>query len=328
MPKIKYYYNSNTCKYEAIKSSLWDWFLNTMAFILTTLIFALSILLLYIKYFDSPKEAYLRTQKEDLEFYYKILLEETQSIQSRLKLLKKKDIDIYRTIFQSAPISVTLKETDTKNSDIYKKINESDIEQKTILLEVTKRLDNLKKQIYTQTKSYDEILYLAKKKDDLTQSIPAIQPILNPNLDKISSGYGPRIDPFLKVKRPHEGVDFSATLGTEIHATGNGVVILVKSTFWGYGKHIMIDHGFGYKTLYAHMSNFNVKQGQKIKRGDIIGFVGSTGKSTAPHLHYEIYINGQHVNPVTFFSRDITPEQYEEIIRLASIENQSLGGIE
>ncbi|MDI9355516.1 MAG: M23 family metallopeptidase [Chitinophagaceae bacterium] len=325
MAKIKYYYNSDTCKYEPIKSSPWDWFLNVMAFVLSTLIFALSILLFYVKYFDSPKEANLRKEKESLEFYHKIFSEETHDIQKRLKLLQKKDIDIYRTIFQSDPMSLTLKATDTKSSDIYKKINESDIEQKTILLDLTKRLENLKKQIYNQTKSYDEILSLAKKKDDLTQSIPAIQPILNPNLDKLSSGYGPRIDPFLKVRRMHEGVDFSATLGTEIHATGNGVVILVKSTFWGYGKHIMIDHGFGYKTLYAHMSSFNVKQGQKVTRGDIIGFVGSTGKSTAPHLHYEIHINGKRENPVAFFSRDMTPEQYEEIIRLASIENQSLG---
>lgn len=179
--------------------------------------------------------------------------------------------------------------------------------------------------MYIQTKSYDEIMGLAENKAMLYQSIPAIQPVSNKELRRLSSGFGMRTDPITKVKSKHLGIDFSAPQGTPVYATGDGVIKITKKGFSGWGWYIKMDHGFGYETLYGHLSKFNVRPGQKVKRGDLIGFVGNTGKSTAPHLHYEVHINGRAVDPVNYFYKDLNPKEYEEILRLSRIENQSLG---
>ena len=202
---------------------------------------------------------------------------------------------------------------------------DGNLEREDIILETYTKSDELKRKMYIQTKSYDELIELANNKEKLLASIPAIQPLSNKNLRRISSGYGRRIDPYLKVKRMHYGIDFSLTKGNDIYATADGTVKRVKSSFGGLGKHVYIDHGNGFVTLYGHLDKYLVKKGQKVKRGELIAYSGNSGRSTAPHLHYEIIKNGKKLNPVHYFFNELSPTEYEEVLRLASIENQALG---
>ena len=179
--------------------------------------------------------------------------------------------------------------------------------------------------MYIQSKSYDEVIELAENKERLYAAIPAIQPIANKELVRLSSGFGIRIHPVYKVRKMHTGIDFSAPIGTPNYATADGVVEKVKVSFSGYGKNLLVDHGYGFKTRYAHMHEFAVRKGQRIKRGQVIGYVGNTGTSTGPHLHYEVIKNNRKINPVHYFFKDLNPDEYEKIVELASIENQSLG---
>jgi murein DD-endopeptidase MepM/ murein hydrolase activator NlpD len=191
-----------------------------------------------------------------------------------------------------------------------------------LVIETTKRLDQLEKQLYVQSKSFDEVYNMAIQKEKMLASIPAVQPVANKDLKRMASGFGRRIHPVYKTEMMHWGMDFSAPVGTEIYATGNGVIKKAKYQK-GYGKHIVIDHGYGYETYYAHMSQFKVRVGQKIKRGEIIGYVGNTGTSTAPHLHYEVHKNGTRLNPVNFYFNDLSPEEYDKMLELSSATNQS-----
>jgi murein DD-endopeptidase MepM/ murein hydrolase activator NlpD len=242
-----------------------------------------------------------------------------------LSNLHERDDNVYRVIFEADPIPSSIRSAGVGGVNRYKSLIDADLEREDLIIETYKTIDQLKKQMYIQTKSYDEILTLARDKQSLYASMPAIQPVSNQELKRLSSGFGMRTDPILKVPKMHEGVDFSAPRGTPIYATGDGVISAVKTSFGGYGKHIIIDHGFGFETLYGHMDRFEARQGQKIKRGELIGYVGNTGKSTAPHLHYEVFKDGRNVNPVHYFYQDLNDDEYEEILRLASIENQSLG---
>lgn len=192
-----------------------------------------------------------------------------------------------------------------------------------VVIEANKKLDQLAKRMYVQTKSFDEVVELAQNKEKMLASIPAIQPVPNKNLKRMASGYGYRTHPIYKVRKMHWGMDFSAPTGTEIFATGDGTVAQVILSRGGYGKHVVIDHGFGYETLYAHMTKINVKRGQKVKRGDVIGLVGNTGTSSAPHLHYEVIKDGKKINPAHFYFNDLTPEEYDQMIEMSSHANQS-----
>jgi murein DD-endopeptidase MepM/ murein hydrolase activator NlpD len=208
----------------------------------------------------------------------------------------------------------------------YKAILDDDLEQEGLIINTHARIDKLKKQMYVQTKSYDEIVKLAKSKKKMLASIPAIQPVENKGLHALVSGFGMRIHPIYKVRKMHTGVDFHAKIGSKVYATGDGVVMTAGSPEGGYGNEVEINHGFGYVTKYAHLSKFKVRPGQKVKRGELIAYSGNTGTSAAPHLHYEVIKRGQKVNPVYFFYNDLNTKEYEEILRLSSVENQSLGG--
>jgi murein DD-endopeptidase MepM/ murein hydrolase activator NlpD len=325
MARIKYYYDTETCKYERVKVSSWDIFLNLLGFLTVALILAIGILLGYNTYFDSPKEALLKKENEELNMYYELLKKDMNETQDMLASLQNRDDQIYRVIFEAEPIPSSIREAGVGGANRYKEMIESDLQREELIVESFKKLDKLKKQMYIQTKSFDEIMKLAKNKEELWAATPAIQPISNKELKRLASGFGIRIDPILKTSKMHAGVDFSAERGTPIYATGDGVIKSVRYDFGGYGKYVVIDHGFGYETLYGHMDLQNVKVGQRVKRGETIGFVGSTGKSTAPHVHYEVHINGKAIDPVHYFFQGVTPEEYEEILRLASVENQSLG---
>lgn len=324
MSKIKYYYDTETCKYERIRVSKWDVFLNVLGFISLVLVAGICLIIVFDTYFESPKAARLKKENEELQFYYDMLSKDMERANDMLTSLQERDNHVYRTIFEAEPIPLSVRNAGVGGVERYKELLEDGLEREELILNTKEKVDKLKRQLYIQTKSYDDLLGMAEDKTEMLAAIPAIQPVSNKELRRLASGFGMRMHPIYKVKMMHPGIDFSAPQGTPIYATGAGKVVTVKSSFTGYGKQVEIDHGFGYTTKYAHMSDFNVKVGQTVERGQCIGYVGNTGTSTAPHLHYEILKDGDKVNPIHFFYQDITAEEYEVLVQLASIENQSL----
>lgn len=325
MSKIKYYYDTETCKYERVRVKKRDVVINALGFLSLSIVLAVSIILVLSQYFDSPKEAALKQENADLRQYYGLMESQLNNMEDMLEVLQAKDDKVYRAIFEAEPIPTTVREAGSGGVLKYKNLIESKLENKELIIGNLNKLDKVKKKIYIQTKSYDEILALANSKEEYYAAMPAIQPIKNDDLRRFASGFGYRTDPILKVMKMHYGADFSAEQGTPIYATADGVISRTRKSVTGLGWNIKIDHGFGMETLYGHMSRFAVKPGEKVKRGQIIGYVGNTGKSTAPHLHYEVHINGQARNPVYYFYQDLNADEFDEILRLSSIENQSLG---
>ncbi|SNT38975.1 Peptidase family M23 [Ekhidna lutea] len=325
MAKIKYYYDTESCRYERIKVSSWDIIINLMGFLVVSSIIGLGIFFVTDHYFESPAKASLRKENEELKLYYELLEKDLNEANRMLSVLEERDDDIYRVVFGVEPIPDEIRSAGVGGANRYRDLLEQGLKREELILTNMQRIDKLKKQMYIQTKSYDEIVDMAKNKEALLASLPAIQPLSNKELKRLSSGFGYRIDPIYKTKRMHPGTDFSVKVGTPVYATGDGVVKFTRTRFSGYGKQIEINHGFGYVTKYAHLSEFAVKAGQKVKRGQIIAYSGNTGKSTAPHLHYEVIKDGKKVNPVNYFYRDLTDEEYAEILRLSSIENQAMG---
>jgi murein DD-endopeptidase MepM/ murein hydrolase activator NlpD len=266
-------------------------------------------------FFDSPKEKGLKRQISELKANYQIVNDELTKIESVLTDLQERDDNIYRTIFEAEPIHSNVREAGTGGTNNYRNLEK--LENSELVIDVKSRLDKIMKKVYVQSTSYDEIIDLAKNKERMLASIPAIQPISNKDLKRTASGWGYRIHPIYKIRKFHYGMDFTAPHGTEIYATGDGVIEIVNSSKRGYGNKVVINHGYGYKTLYGHMSAFNVKQGQKVRRGDVIGFVGNSGLSTAPHLHYEVMLNGKKVNPVNYYFNDLSAEEYERMIEIS-----------
>ena len=324
MPKIKYYYDTETCKYERVRTSNGDVLLNVLGFVVLVLVAGFCLVIVFDTYFESPKAVKLRKENEELHFYYDMLSTEMDRANQMLSSLQDRDNNVYRTIFEAEPIPPSVRGAGVGGVDRYKEILENGLESEELIAGTFQRIDQLERQLYIQTKSYDDLLGLAEDKSAMLSSIPAIQPVSNKKLRRLASGFGMRVHPIYKVKMMHPGIDFSAPQGTPVYATGAGKVVEVKTSLSGYGKQVIIDHGFGYRTRYAHLQDFGVKQGQKVERGQNIGQVGNTGTSTAPHLHYEIYHDGERVNPIYYFYQDITAEEYEVLVQLASIENQSL----
>lgn len=325
MAKIRYYYDTETCKYERVKVKTQDVVLNFLG--LTSIVFVLAVILvfLYNIYFTSPEEVMLQTEVAELEFYYEDLQNEVQRLNTILDALESRDDQIYRIVLGAEPIDNSIRNAGIGGADRYKDIRDKDFSRSDMVIDLKQRIDKLKRKMYIQSKSYDEIVDAALRKEEMYASIPAIQPIANEELIRLASGFGWRIHPIYKVKKLHTGIDFSAPIGTPVYATADGVVSFVEVEFTGYGKYLEIDHGFGYKTRYAHLHEFNVTEGQRVKRGELIAYVGNTGMSTAPHLHYEVIKNDQKINPIHYFFDDLNPDEYEKIVELASIENQSLG---
>ncbi len=324
MARIKYYYDTETCKYERVKVSRWDMFLNSLGIFSLSLIIAIIILTISSTYFESPKESLLKKENEELLIYYEDMQKDLDQMNSMITALQERDDNIYRVIFEADPISSTIRQAGVGGTDRYRALREERLEREDLVISTFGRLDKLKKQMYIQTKSYDDIFQMAKNKSDMLASIPSIQPIPNKNLKRLASGYGMRMHPILKYRRMHAGCDFSAPQGTPIFATGNGKITRARFSKTS-GYMIKINHGYGYETKYLHLSKFAVKEGQRVKRGDIIGYVGNTGLSKAPHCHYEVWKDRKHVNPVNYFYNDVTDEEYDKLLELASRENESLG---
>lgn len=324
MARIKYYYDTETCKYERVKASRTDIAINLLGFLLVSVILSVVMLIAFNNYFDSPKEALLKKENEELSLYYEILEKELSQANKMLMALQERDDNVYRIIFEAEPIPSTIRTAGIGGAQRYKHISEKGLDKEDLIVGTFQKIDKLKKQMYIQTKSYDEIIQLAKDKSKMLASMPAIQPISNKELTRLASGFGMRMHPILKTRRMHTGCDFAAPRGTLVNATGDGKVITVKRSFGGYGNEIEIDHGYGFITKYAHLDEFKVKVGQRVKRGENIGLVGNTGRSTAPHLHYEIIKDGKKIDPVHYFYKDINEEEYEKLLELSSQENQSL----
>ena len=323
MAKIKYYYDSETCKYEKVKVTKGAVVLDAILSFSVVLMAALGVALIYTTYFDSPREVTLRHDNEKMLFRYEILDKEMRNMQQVLATLQDRDDHIYRTIYEQDPIPASIRNAGIGGAERYQELIEKDLEHGEYLLAQLSNFNQLKRQMYIQTKSHDELFSLAKNQHLLLASMPAITPIPLTQ-SRLSSGFGLRYHPIYKVRKLHTGIDFGARVGTPIYATGGGKVTKVSTSFYGYGKQVEIDHGFGLKTKYAHLSEFKVKVGQRVKRGELIAYSGNTGTSSGPHLHYEVHKNRQKVNPIHYFYQDISSREYEKLVKLASIENESM----
>jgi murein DD-endopeptidase MepM/ murein hydrolase activator NlpD len=320
--KVKYVFNYKTLSFEHARLTVRHYVLKVLSYLSTSVVFSAAILLLAFYFFDSPKERMLKREVQLYELQFKLMNERLDKIQAVLNDMADRDDNIYRVIFESEPIPSDVRKAGIGGADRY---NELEGYRNTdLLIRTASRLDKITAQMYVQTKSFDEVYEMAKNKARLLASIPAIQPVSNNDLRRLSSYFGYRTDPYYKIMKFHEGVDFSAPIGTDIYATGDGVVITAERSKTGYGNQIVIDHGFGYKTMYAHLQSFKVRLGERVTRGQIIGTVGSTGKSTSPHLHYEVWKSNKPINPINYFFNDITPEQYEEMLILSQRPSQTM----
>ena len=312
MAKSKFRYNPETVSYERVDSSFTKKIKRLIPHAIGSLFFGVALVVLFFYFIDSPKEKELERQKKEILANYQFLNKELDEVKAVLTDIQYRDDNIYRTIFEAEPLSADVRKAGFGGNDNYQNLRLLDSDD--IVANTTQRFDIISKQLYIQSKSFDEVANLAKNKDQMLKSIPSILPISSSQIKRVGH-YGMRRHPIYKIWKLHEGTDFTARRGTPIHATGDGIIIKVKSSKRGYGNQILIDHGFGYKTRYAHLYKSLVKEGQKVNRGEVIAEVGNTGLSTGPHLHYEVRKNNRAIDPINFYFEDLTPEQYNEMIK-------------
>ena len=317
MKKIKYYYNTQTLRYEKLVVPLRVKLLKFFAFIVASVLTAFAIVWLAFRFIPSPQLKMAELKYEKMRQNYEALALLSQKLQNEMAALEKRDNEVYRSIFEANPLpdSARAKLTEQKmESQKVAAINDEQLGN-----ELAGTLNNIAARINYQYASYVSIEKLIKNQEEKLSSLPAIQPVSNKDLNRVASGFGMRIDPVYGTPKMHKGLDFTAPQGTPIYATGNGRVAEAQFDQGGYGNHVIINNGYGYQTLFGHMAKIKVRKGQSVKRGEVIGWVGSTGKSTGPHCHYEVHINGREVNPVYFFYNDLTPEQFDRILKIASV---------
>lgn len=322
MSKLKYYYDSDSLSYKKIERKKRKTFTYVSIFLLAAAFFAFIFVFIGSQYIESPKEREIKRELQNAQLQFELLNKKMEHAESVLNNIADRDNNIYRVYFEANPIPNEQRRAGFGGVNRYK--NFEGFDNSKLIIESNKRLDILQKQIVVQSKSLDEIAKLAEEKEKLLAAIPAIQPVSNEDLTRMASGYGMRSDPFTKVRKMHWGMDFTAPRGTPIYASGDGKVTRADSNSSGYGRHIRIDHGYGYVSLYAHLYKYNVRRNQKVKRGDLIGFVGSTGRSQAPHLHYEISKDKKRINPINFYYGSLSAEEFNKLLEHASLENQSL----
>jgi murein DD-endopeptidase MepM/ murein hydrolase activator NlpD len=323
MAKVKYYYDSENLAYRKIKvrkRTKWGY---AALFLLASALFGFLGFFIFANssILETPKGKIQARELENMKIRYAILNRKMDLMDEVVDNLEDRDNNLYRIYFNAAEIPDAVRKAGLAGKNRYKELegyNNSDL-----VINTSKRVDNLTKELVVQSKSLDQILALAKSKEQLLAAIPAIQPVRNENLKRMASGFGYRSDPFTKVRKMHNGMDFTAPTGSPIYATGDGVVDRADAAASGFGNHVVINHGFGYETLYAHMSAYHCSPGQKVKRGDVIGYVGSTGRSQGPHCHYEVHKDGEVVNPLNFYYGTISAAEYVAISKIANQENQS-----
>jgi hypothetical protein len=292
-----------------------------ISFLGTASVIGVISVVIAFRYFDSPKEKQLRRELDKMKLQYDLVSRRMDNMSAVMKDMENRDDNIYRVIFEAEPIPSDIRQAGFGDANRYAALE--GYNNSELMIALTQKADRLMKEIYIQTKSFDEVVKMAKGKEKLLSSIPAIMPISNKDLRHAPSGFGWRTHPIYKTPEFHPGMDFAAPQGTEIFATGDGVVSAADDKSQGYGNRVVIDHGYGYETLYGHMLRSVVKPGQKVKRGELIGYVGSTGLSTAPHCHYEVHKNGELMNPVNYYYNDLTPEEYAKLIELSSQPSQA-----
>lgn len=317
--KTYYLYNPNTLSYERVYPSAKDRFFTVLRHLSTGIVFGIATFFVMMYLVDSPKESLLIKENKLLQTQYEILSLRLSDALDVLDDIQQRDEKLYRAIFQAESIPESIRKSGFGGTNRYEHL--MNLPNSELIVATTQKMDILRKQLYVQSNSLEELINIGKTQEERLMCIPSIQPISNKDLTRTASGYGMRIDPIYRTPRFHSGMDFSAKTGTDIYATGNGVV-----TFSGwkqnYGNCLVIDHGFGYQTLYAHMQKFKARVGQKVKRGEVVGYVGNTGKSTGPHLHYEVIVRGKHDNPAKYYFMDLTPEEYDRMLQIAENHGQ------
>jgi murein DD-endopeptidase MepM/ murein hydrolase activator NlpD len=321
MKKIKYYYNTNSLRYEKLETPLRVKLLRIFGFLAAAIVTAAIISFFAFRFVGSPNEKLLNLENERLKDKYHQLSDQVKVTEEQMSELVKRDNEVYRAIFEANPIPDSARARALAQEQEIARVE--NMRSGDLVNSIISSLNNLGHYISAQKKSYNEIDNLLKNKEQLLRCTPAIQPVSNKDLTRVASGFGYRIDPIYKTVKLHAGLDFAAPQGTPIYATANGTVTVAGNTGNGYGNHVVINHGYGYETLYGHMVKVKARVGQQIKRGEVIGYVGSTGKSTGPHCHYEVHKNGQKIDPVYFFYNDLSPEQYDLLLKRAAAANQS-----
>ena len=321
MKKVKYYYNTHTLKFEKHEVPLRVRLIQTFGFIAASIVIGVILVLILFRYIENPDTKFLRKQNEDLRDNYTILTERTKQLELKMQELEARDNNVYRSVFEALPIhdSARIKDLEIKKEvTLVQSLGETEL-----VNSMANQLNNLSLRLAFQSKSYNDIETMVKNKEKLLLAIPAIQPVSNKDLNRIASGFGMRLHPILKIYRPHNGLDFTAPVGVPIYATADGRVKTAEFN-GGFGNHVVINHGFGFETVYGHMVRIKARVGEMVKRGEVIGYVGSTGLSSGPHCHYEVHRNGVPVDPIYYFYQDITPLQFDRIVKLAAAANQSL----
>ncbi|MDR1730143.1 MAG: M23 family metallopeptidase [Prevotellaceae bacterium] len=314
MAKAKFHFNPKTLTYERIDNTIRHKIKKLGSHLITSILSGLACFVAFAMLFESPREKMLRSENAQLEAQYEFLYSQLDQIQEVMTDMQQRDDNLYRVIVQAEPVASSIRNSITESSsyrDLRRKTNSE------LAVSTTQKLSSIRRQLYVQSHSFDEIVDLAKNKEERLLCMPAIQPVLNKDLKRVASGYGTRIDPIYKTPKFHAGMDFTGAPDTEIFATGKGVV---EAVGWmqGYGNTVIVNHGFNYKTLYAHLNKFKVKKGAKVNRGDVVGLMGNTGKSTGVHLHYEVQYKGKQTNPQNYYFMDLNPEEYDQMVQLSS----------
>jgi len=325
MAKKKYKFNSNTLSYERVGISTKEKLGKILTYLSSSFALAIIVVVIFLNFYETPRSKTLKRENQRLLTQYELMSRDIERVEQVLAELQQRDDNIYRVIFEAEPIPSSVRKAGFGGSNKYSHLES--LNNSELIIETAKKLDIVAKEAYIQSKSYDEVLELALNKEKMLASIPAIMPVSNEDLKRTASGWGYRMHPIYKVRKMHYGMDFTSPVGTPVYATGDGKVTEVKGSkrsHSGFGLVVTIDHGYGYETLYAHLNGFNVRVGQKVKRGDVIGYVGNTGGSTAPHLHYEVHRNGSAVNPQYYYFKDLTPQEYERMIAISSNIGQTL----
>lgn len=322
MAKSRYKYNPDSLSYDRIKPSFRKRLLIFLSYLAVVSFIAILLNVFYSSVFDTPREKMLIRENNQLKLQYDILNQKVGNLETVLEDIERRDDNIYRTIFNADPIPSSVRDAGFGGVNRYEYLE--GYQNSDIIIETAQRLDLLTKAVYVQSKSYDEVIDLAMGREDQLSSLPAIMPIANKDLTRTASGWGFRIHPIYKIRKFHYGMDFTAPTGTEVYATADGTVERIQRSRRGYGNVLVLNHGYGYKTLYAHLNEFNRAWiGKKVKRGDVIAYVGNTGLSTAPHLHYEVHLNGKKVNPVNYYFEDLSADEFDRMIELSMRPGQS-----
>lgn len=313
--KTKYFFNPKSLEFERVRDNIKYLTWRFVGFFSMIIVLGLLMAFVFSRLFASPRERALITQNRDLKRQITIIDREVKEIEGEMTELRDRDLKIYRAMYEADPP----KPVDYRGPD-YSELLE--LPEGELIQRIRQKIDRLNTSAKAQEASYITLTKLIRNKEDVINSIPAIQPVANKELNRMASGYGYRLDPFYHTHTFHAGMDFTCDIGTPVYATGDGVVQKSNSDGWGYGNHVIVNHGFGYTTLYGHLSKIAARPGTRVKRGQVIGYVGSTGRSTGPHLHYEVRKNGNPLNPAFFYHNDLTDEQYKRMLEMSKRETK------